>query len=136
MAKKKSKVAEFVGRFLLGITKGALHIVVTILFYALVVFALYQLAGLTYKYAYQVTGSQTVAEAPGTDQEITVTKGEATMKIATELFDKGIVLNKYTFYIRAKLNRKTPIIPGTYTVNSSMTYDDILTILAGKTLDT
>ncbi|MBR1758747.1 MAG: endolytic transglycosylase MltG [Lachnospiraceae bacterium] len=134
MAKKKAK--EVAGRVVLGMTKGALHVLVTVLFYILVIIALFQLGKLTYKYAYQITGAVTVDEAPGKEEVITVETGEGTMDLADELYEKGLILNKYTFYIRAKLNRKTPILPGTYTISSAMTYDDILTILAGKTLDT
>lgn len=131
----KSKKKEVAGRVALGMTKGVLHIVVTVLFYILVIIALFQLGKLTYKYAYQVTGSVTVDEEPGKEETITIESGEGTMDLAKELFQKGLIVNQYTFYIRAKLNRKTPILPGTYTISSAMTYDDILKIFSGKTLE-
>ena len=131
----RSKASAIAGKVALVMTKGALHLLATILFYLLVIIALYHLGNITYRYAYQVTGDVTAEEAPGHEEEITIVKGEATMDLAKELYEKGLIVNRYTFYIRAKLNRKTPILPGTYVIASTMTYDDILTVLSGKTLE-
>ena len=130
----RSKGATVAGKIALIVSKGAIQLLITILFYFLVVFALYHLGIKTYEYAYQVTGNVTVDEAPGVEKTITVEKGEATMDLAKDLYDHGLVVNAQTFYIRCKLNRKTPILPGTYQISSCMTYDDILTILSGQSL--
>ncbi len=131
----RSKAGTIAAKIALVMTKGALHLLATILFYILVIAALYQLANVTYKYAYQVTGDVTAEAKPGHEEEITIEPKEATMDLAKELYDKGLIVNRYTFYIRAKLNRKTPILPGTYVISSTMNYDEILKVLSGKSLD-
>lgn len=112
----------------IGIVIGTL---INILFYVAVIILLVRAARMTYTFAYQVFGNVTVAEAPGSLETIEIKEGEGTRAVANDLADKGLIINADSFYVRAKLttSAKRPILPGTYTLNTSMTYDEILTIL-------
>ena len=46
-------------------------------------------------------------------------------------YNKGLIANKYSFYVRTRLMDKDEIKlkPGIYTLNTSMGYEDILDIL-------
>ncbi len=119
-------------RIALKMTSGVLQILVTIIFYVLVIFIITRLAIFSYRFAYQVMGNVSVEEAPGRDVDVTIEEGDSTMEISQLLSENHLVVNRYSFFVRAILNRKTPIIPGTYTLNTSMNYDDILRVITGK----
>lgn len=119
-------------------TKSAIHgisiviqILLNILFYVVLVMLVIKVSTATYGFAYQIFGNVTVSEAPGELVTIEISEGESTKSIAKKLETNGLVVNKDSFYVRAKLTTgaKKPILPGTYTLNSSMTYDEILAVL-------
>lgn len=116
----------------LKMTSGVLHLLITVIFYVLIIMVIVRLATASYQFAYQVVGNVTVEEAPGRDVDIVIEEGESTMNIASKLALNKVVVNKYTFFVRAMLNRKSPIVPGTYTLNTSMTYDEVLGVITGK----
>jgi UPF0755 protein len=50
------------------------------------------------------------------------------MDIATKLELNQAIKNKYSFYLKTKLQEYV-IMPGTYIINSSMTYEEILAVV-------
>lgn len=108
-----------------------IQILFNILFYVVLVMLVVKASTWTYDFAYQIFGNVTVDSAPGELATIEIKEGEGTRTIAADLEKNGLVVNKDSFYIRAKLTTgaKKPILPGTYTLNSSMTYDEILAVL-------
>lgn len=86
---------------------------------------------MAYEFTYEIFGSEVMEESPGHDVEFTITKGEGTDKVAQELRKQQLVSNERTFYIRAKLTTDSahPIMPGTYQLNTSMNYQQILDII-------
>lgn len=110
-----------------------LNIILSVIFYLLVIFAISKLCTEAFDFSYQIFGNVPAAEAPGTDTEFVVNEGESTMSIAAKLEYNKLIVNKYSFFIRAKLSTgKNKIIPGTYELNTSMTYSEILTKLTGS----
>ena len=76
-----------------------------------------------YDFGFRVFTEGPVAEAPGRDIVMSVEKGEG-------LEEKGITSDWALFFIQAKLSEyKGSIDPGTYTLNNSMTTDDIMAVL-------
>lgn len=120
----KPTSAQLVLKFSVGI----LRILLNILFYTVVVVLIIRASGITYEFAYQIFGQETAAPAPGHDVDIQIKKGESTLNIAAKLETNKLVKNKYSFYIKAKLKSQS-IMPGTYTLNTSMTYDEIFDII-------
>jgi UPF0755 protein len=113
-----------------------IQLLLNVLFYVALLMAVVSLSTKSYTFAYQVFGNVTVSGEPGDLATIEVTEGEGTKAIAKDLETKGLVVDKDTFYVRAKLTtgEKKPILPGTYTLSSAMTYDEILSVLtAGAT---
>ena len=121
-------------KVVLSLTSTILHLMLTILFYIVVVIVVVKGSRLAYQYSYQVFGSVSVTEGAGKDYGLKIAEGESTMNIAAKLEQNGIIANRFTFYLRAKLTKQN-ILPGTYTVNSSMDYDAIFKVIAsgGKT---
>ncbi len=115
-------------QLVLKITSFILRTLLNILFYTIVVILIARASKITYEFCYQIFGQVTVSEEPGRDIEIQISKGESTMNVASKLELNRIIVDKYSFYIKAKLKKHT-IMPGTYTLNTSMTYDEIFAII-------
>lgn len=112
----------------LKVISTILKILLNILFYTIVIILLVKISGMAHDFGYQVFGKVTASQAPGHDATIQVKKGESTMNIASKLEVNGIIVNKYSFFLKAKL-KKYNLMPGTYKLNTSMTYDEIFNIL-------
>ncbi len=124
MSRQKSteaKVAVSILRFLMGL-------ILNLIFYAASFALIYYLAGQAYTFAYEVFGSQVVDSAPGKSITIKVDKEDTMQDVAKTLEQQEIIINQASFVVRAILTKKE-IHPGTYTVNSSQSYAEILEIL-------
>lgn len=83
-----------------------------------------------YDFGFRIFTEGPVAEAPGRDIIMSVEKGEGLKSIAEKLEEKGITSDWTLFFIQAKLSEyKGSIDPGTYTLNNSMTTDEIMAVL-------
>ena len=83
-----------------------------------------------YDFGFRVFTEGPVAEAPGRDIIMSVESGEGLMDISKKIEEKGITSDWALFFIQAKLSEyKGSIDPGTYTLNNSMTTDDIMAVL-------
>ena len=115
------KIALKIASFILRLTLNTL-------FYVLVIYLVVQLSTEAYSFSYQIFGNVAVDEAPGRDREIQIKKGESTMDVSTKLELNRLVKDKNAFYLKAKF-KEVAIMPGTYLLNSSMTYDEILDVI-------
>lgn len=106
------------------ILRGLLNIIFVILAVIVVIYG----SRTAYNFTYQLYGPVTVDEEPGRTIPIRINKGESSMDIASKLELNRVIVDKYSFYFKVKLQNKV-IMPGTYKVNSSMTYDEILDII-------
>lgn len=122
-------------RNMLGVAKVFMGIVLSAIFYVLVVIGISKLCDVVYDFSYEVFGDVRVQEAPGFDVEFVVADGESTMQVASRLERSKLITNKYSFYLRAQLTASgkggTPIKSGNYVLNTSMTYGEILGVITG-----
>lgn len=100
------------------------------IYIVIIVFAV-ELCIVAYEYAYQIFGDVTVSSQPGTDVTLKIESGDSSMAISQRLYNNRVIVNQYTFYIRTKLSTsdRKPILPGRYTFNTSMTYDEIIQMI-------
>lgn len=131
MARILAKKEKEGSRRFLNVTLFLLYILLNVIFYVVVVMVAKKLCTSAYDYGYQIFGNVSVTEAPGNDVQIQILEGESSMEIAKKLEANLLVTNRYTFYIRTKLTigKENPILPGTYKLNTSMCYDEILSII-------
>ena len=102
-----------------------LHLLLNVIFYAVVIFVIYKV-GITAKdFCYQVFGAYTMDAEPGINAEITINDGASTMEVAAALEMNRLIPNRYSFYLKVQL-MGYKILAGTYILNTSMTYDEIL----------
>jgi UPF0755 protein len=112
----------------LKITSFILRLLLNTIFVIMVVAFVIYGSRKAYNFTYQLYGPVTVDNEPGRTVPIKINKGESTMDIASKLELNRVIVDKYSFYLKVKLQNKV-IMPGTYRVNSSMTYDEILDII-------
>lgn len=126
-------------RSVLGITKVFMGIVLSVIFYLLVTIGVTKLCDIVYDFSYQVFGDVRVQEAPGVDVDFEVSENESIMQVADRLARAKLIVNKYSFFIRAKLMASGKggqhIQPGKYELNTSMTYAEMLTVMTGSDSD-
>jgi UPF0755 protein len=112
----------------LKVTSFIVRLLLNIVFYVLVVLLIINISKKAFEFTYEIYGPVTVDEAPGRDIIFQIAKGESRMDIASKLEMNRAIKNKYTFFLKTKLQEYV-IMPGTYVINSSMTYDDILAVI-------
>jgi UPF0755 protein len=116
------------------VTSFFLRILLNIIFYLIVAFIIIEASQRAFNFTYQIFGQETMQKAPGIDREIQIKKGESTMDVASKLELNKVIKDKYSFYVKAKL-KKHVIMPGMYTVNTSMTYDQIFSVITVPSAD-
>lgn len=128
-------------RVLLRMTGGFLSLCLNIVIYVVLIYFLIKAVHISYDYAYRIFGDVAVEEEPGRDVKIQILKGESTMNIATKLETNKLILDRYSFYIKVQLGnlssggdensskKKYDIKGGTYILNTSMNYNDILEMI-------
>ncbi len=122
------------GKIILGFIRGIIKMALNILFYAVVVIAISRACVFAYDFSYKIFGDVSVEAEPGKDTPIEVKTGEGTMVLAQKLENMGLVEDKYSFYVRAKLSTgsKKPILPGSYRLNTSMNYEEIIYVITNE----
>lgn len=112
----------------LKITSFLIRLLMNIMFYVLVAFLIVNVSKAAFQFTYELYGPVAVENEPGRDILIQIKKGESTMDVASKLEVNRAIVNKYSFYIKTKVE-DVSIMPGTYEINSSMTYNEILEII-------
>ncbi|MFA9463026.1 MAG: endolytic transglycosylase MltG [Velocimicrobium sp.] len=125
-------------KLILNILKIIVQVIFNILIYTVIIIMAIRLCTAVYDFSYQIFGNMAIEEAPGTDFPIEINKGEGTMKLATDLENKGLIVDKYTFYVRVKLSTSSrkPILPGIYKLNTSMSYEEIISVITNESTTT
>ena len=119
-------------KLVMRIASGVFRFILNVLFYIFVVMVVITLSKSAYRFTYQVFSGDPVDEEPGRVVEIQIDKGESKMSVAGKLEQNKAIDNKISFYLRLKLQDSLAIQPGTYNVNSSMTYDEIINVITNS----
>jgi UPF0755 protein len=112
----------------LKITSFILRLLMNIIFYIFAIILIVNVSKEAFKFTYQLYGPVALEEAPGREIIFQIKEGESTMDIASKLEHNRAIVNKYSFYLKTKLQNLI-IMPGTYVINSAMTYKEILDII-------
>lgn len=120
--------AEKNGAAVLFFIRGFLIFVLNLVFYVIVVFGTVELCKAAYSFSHEVFGEVMAEAPPGNDRTFVIQEADSAFTVATNLERQGIVANTYSFFIRLKLTMtgKGILSAGTYTLNTSMTYEEIL----------
>lgn len=112
----------------LFIIRGFLILLLNAIFYVVVVFGTIEVCKISYSFANEVFGDVMAEPPPGVNKTFVIEEADNSMTIAKKLEQAGIVHNAYSFYIRLRLSQsdKSIIVAGSYELNTSMTYKEIL----------
>ncbi len=96
----------------------------------IIVFAIIRLGKQAYDFGFKLFTEEAVDEPPGRDVTVTIKADEGTIDIAKMLEEKGLTTDWKLFVLQSKLSEHDePIVPGSYTLNTSMNADAILMVI-------
>ena len=91
----------------------------------------YRAASIAFEYGERLFGEPAMAEAPGEDVVITVAESDSESDVGQKLENAGLIRDKTLFVVQEKLiGFKNGIQPGTYTLNTSQTIEQMLQIMS------
>lgn len=109
----------------------------TIMVILLVVYAGVRLAAKGYDFGYRVFTESAMEEAPGKDVMVLVREEMSEREIAELLEEKGLIRDAGLFYLQLKLSAYSgDLLPGVYTLNTSMEPKEMMIIMATASGDT
>ena len=98
-----------------------------------VVMLVYKGATLAYDYGYRVFAEEPMSAAPGFDMDIVVEDGMGPKEIGVLLESKGLIKDGTLFYLQNILSKyKGDLKAGTYTLNTSMTTEEMMAVISGE----
>lgn len=110
---------------------GVIKIAGTVLVVLLVVVGTVRASMTAFDYGYRVFTEPPMANKPGTAVVVTITENMGAGDIADHLLEKGLIRDDNLFWIQYQLSAyKGEIVPGTYTLNTSMTAKEMMVIMA------
>ena len=105
-----------------------------ILVVLLIVYAAINLSGLGFDFGYRLFTESAIDNPPGKDVLVQVKDDTSEKELGVILEEKGLVRDSRLFYLQLKLSAYSgKIIPGVYTLNTSMTPKDMIVLMATST---
>lgn len=99
----------------------------------LVIVFVYKAAVTAYDYGYRVFQEEPVSASPGMDVTVEITVGKSALQIGEILERKGLIRDARLFYIQNLLSHyKDELKPGVYTLNTSMTPEEMMEIMSAE----
>ena len=103
----------------------------SILVMLLVVIGLIKLGSFCYDFGYRVFTEGPVEEGPGTDVTVDVAGDLSEYQIGKLLKKEGLIRDVNLFYVQLRMSAyHGKLKPGSYTLNTSMTAKDMMTVMA------
>lgn len=101
---------------------------------ALLIFVFVQAGTSAYRFGYRIFTTGAMEEEPGTDVIITIQEDMTALQIGELLENKGLIEDSLIFVIQNKIytNSSYYIQPGTYTLNTSMTMEELIETMADE----
>ncbi len=86
-----------------------------------------------YDFGFRIFTEEAMSPEPGRDVAVTIVQGDSTMDVGRMLEEKGLIRDPKLFYVQKKCSvYDNDIQPGFYTLNTSMTAEDMFAIIAGR----
>lgn len=118
---------------MLKAVRTMLIVILNIVFYGLVVFGGVQLCHVGYSFAYETVGDTARDLPPGETKTFTIDSSDHEYEVAGRLAKQHLIGSRNAFYVRMQLMKEkgTHMQKGIYTLNSSMTYEEIIRVIYG-----
>lgn len=120
----------------MGSSKIVLRIVsmcFSLLLLVIVVYGVIQVGKESYSFGYRVYTETAMQKSPGTDKSVILQKGMNVYDVSKVLSEQNLIRNKYLFIVQLELSEyRNGIKPGNYILNTSMTSQDMMKVMAQK----
>ena len=104
--------------------------------YACIIFAVIFVGKSAYDFGYAIFNEVPMAEGEGTDITVVIKDGSSVYQIGKILKKKGLIEDAKVFVVQEKLsNYKDKLQAGTYILNTNMTAEEMMAILARENVD-
>ena len=102
-----------------------LGILIRLLYLSVVVCAFYLVVTVGFDFGYNLFAAPAMSAAPGRPVEITIESGDSVSEVASVLKQEGLIRDELSFCCQTVFYDKQ-ILPGNYTLNTSMSSKEIL----------
>ena len=100
---------------------------------AIAILVIFRTGQKAYEFGFRIFTEEAMSPAPGRDVAVTIVAGDSTMDVGKMLEEKGLIRDYKLFYVQKKCSvYDDDIKPGFYTLNTSMTAEDMFAIIAGR----
>lgn len=103
----------------------------SVLVFLLVFIGIFKASSVCYEFGYRVFTEEAVAKEPGRDVTVKINEEDSAFDIGKKLERKGLVRDAEIYvaqyYLSAYVNK---LLPGTYTLNTSMTTKEMLVVMS------
>ena len=100
-----------------------------ILFLIVLLYMILQGVKLAYRYGHGLMYEHAMEKEPGREVSLEIKEGESSSDVAAQLEKLGLIDNKESFMLKAKLYHAS-LLPGPYSLNTAMTQVDILDFIS------
>ena len=116
-----------------SIALGFMGFIVRASILAVIILVIFKTGQKAYEFGFRIFTEEAMSPAPGRDVAVTIVQGDSTMDVARMFEEKGLIRDSKLFYAQKKCSvYDADIKPGFYTLNTSMTADDMFAIIAGR----
>ena len=100
---------------------------------AIAILVVFKMGQKAYDFGYRIFTEEAMSPEPGRDVAVTIVQGDSKMDVAEMFEEKGLIRDAKLFYVQKICSEYNgDIKPGIYTLNTSMTAEDMFAIIAGK----
>ena len=93
----------------------------------------YLIASKAYSFGYRLFAEKPMSLAPGIEKIVVIEEGMSLRQVANLLEDGGVIRDASIFRVQNKLSHySSSFEAGTYTLNTSMTNEEIMAVLSGE----
>ncbi len=131
MARSRKTIESQDDPQVLGVVNHVGNFLIKLAILVVFIFVLLYGTRTAYEFGYSVFTMGPAEEAPGRDVEVTVLTGMSRRSIGSLLANQGVIKNATVFYVQAMIYGYE-LKPGTYTLNTSQTIEEILLILSAE----
>ncbi len=112
---------------------GFMGFIVRAAILAIAILVIFRIGQEAYDFGFRIYTEEPMSPAPGRDVAVTIVQGDSTMDVGRMFEEKGLIRDSKLFYAQKKCSvYDADIKPGFYTLNTSMTADDMFAIIAGR----
>lgn len=107
----------------------------TALVFILIVYGLYQLGLSSYLYGYRIFTEPALTSEAGIDRLVQIKSSMGALDVGELLEKRGLIRDKWLFVLQMKFSEyNNQLVPGYYTLDSSMTAQEMLEIMSRANL--